>query len=370
MKFYAKLLPVLATYVLTAHAFAAEPIKIGVAGAHSGDLASYGLPTARAAQLVAEAVNAKGGIKGSPVELLLEDDTCKPEVAANTAAKLVSAGVKMVIGHICSGATKAALPIYTDAGVIVISPSATDSDLTLSSKYPTFHRTIGSNNVQAAVIVDFLDQPLKAQKIAIIHDKGDYGKGLAEDAQALIRKDAKGEVVLFEGITPGAVDYSAIVQKIKLARADAVIYGGYHPEASKIITQMRRKQMKTLFISDDGVKDATFLKVAGQYAEGVYATGPSDVSGNPITQQYRKAYTDKYGETPGAFFDNAVAATLVLINAAEQAATLDATGLTEALRTHAAATPFGELSFDAHGDASGVGYTMYTVKDGAFAQVK
>lgn len=128
--------------------------------------------------------------------------------------------------------------------------------------------------------------------------------------------------------------------------------------------------MKTLFISDDGVKDATFLKVAGQYAEGVYATGPSDVSGNPITQQYRKAYTDKYGETPGAFFDNAVAATLVLINAAEQAATLDATGLTEALRTHAAATPFGELSFDAHGDASGVGYTMYTVKDGAFAQVK
>ncbi len=356
---------------LAGNAFAADPvIKIGVAGAHSGDLASYGLPTARAAQLVADAVNAKGGINGTKVELLIEDDTCKPEVAANTAAKLVSAGVKMVIGHICSGATKAALPIYTEADVIVMSPSATDSDLTLSGKYPTFHRTIGSNSVQAAVIVDFLDQKLQARKVAIIHDKGDYGKGLAEDARALIRKDAKAEVVLFEGITPGAMDYSAIVQKIKLARADAVLFGGYHPEASKIVTQMRKKRMKTMFVSDDGVKDETFLKVAGNYAEGVHATGPADVSENRVTKQYRQAYVSKYGEEPGAFFDNAVAAAIALTNAAEKAATLDAKELKAVLRKQAAATPFGEIMFDEHGDATGVGYTMYTVKEGKFEQVK
>lgn len=373
MHFFRTTLALCISAALAGSVFAAdgpEPVKIGVAGAHSGDLASYGLPTARAAQLVAEAVNAKGGIKGAKVELLIEDDGCKPETAANTAAKLVSAGVKMVIGHICSGATKAALPIYTEADVIVISPSATDSDLTLSGKYPTFHRTIGSNSVQAAVIVDFLSGQLKARKVAIIHDKGDYGKGLAEDAQALIRKDAKAEVVLFEGITPGAVDYSAIVQKIKLARADAVLFGGYHPEASKIVMQMRRKQMKTLFISDDGVKDTTFLSVARDAAEGVYATGPADVSGNLVTKQYRQAHVSKYGEEPGAFFDNAVAAALALTNAAEQAATPDVKGLKEALRKHPAATPFGDLLFDQHGDATGVGYTMYVVKDGKFEQVE
>ena len=356
---------------LAGNAFAADPvIKIGVAGAHSGDLASYGIPTMRAAQLVADAVNAKGGINGAKVELLIEDDTCKPEVAANTAAKLVSAGAKMVIGHICSGATKAALPIYTEADVIVMSPSATDSDLTLSGKYPTFHRTIAPNNAQAAAIAEFTADTLKARKIAIIHDKGDYGKGLAEDAQEEIRKGALAEVVLFEGITPGAVDYSAIVQKIKMARADAVIYGGYHPEASKVVTLMRKKQMKTLFISDDGVKDETFLKVAGKYAEGVYATGPADVSENPVTKQYRKAYADKYGEEPGAFFDNAVAAAIALTNAAEKAAKLDVKELKEALRTKIAVTPFGEIMFDERGDATGVGYTMYTVKEGKFEQVK
>jgi branched-chain amino acid transport system substrate-binding protein len=368
-----KLLSCLAAVVFAATAFADDwpgPVKIGVAGAHSGDLASYGLPTMRAAELVVNSKNAIGGINGTVVELLVEDDVCKPEVAANTAAKLVSAGVKLVIGHICSGATKAALPVYTDADVIVMSPSATDSDLTMSGKYPTFYRTIAPNNAQAAAIVDYAADVLKVQKIAIIHDKGDYGKGLAEDAQALIHKRALAEVVLFEGITPGAVDYSAIVQKIKLARADAVIFGGYHPEASKIVTLMRRKNIKALFLSDDGVKDDSFIKIAGKHAEGVYATGPADVSANPVTKQYRDAYTAKYGDKPGPFFDNAVAAAIALINAVEKARSTDSKKVADVLHNQIAVTPFGEIKFDAHGDAIGVGYTLYMVKEGKFEQVK
>jgi branched-chain amino acid transport system substrate-binding protein len=368
-KMYATLLPFAAAAVLAANAFAADPVKIGVAGAHSGDLASYGIPTMRAAELVAENINAKGGINGAKVELVIEDDVCKPETAANIAAKLVSAGVKLVIGHICSGATKAALPVYTESDVIVMSPSATDTDMT-SGKYPTFYRTIAPNNAQAQAIVEFVTGTLKAQKIAIIHDKGDYGKGLAEDAQNAIRKGALAEVVLFEGITPGAVDYSAIVQKVKMARADAVIFGGYHPEASKIVTQMRKKEMKTLFLSDDGVKDDSFIKIAGKYAEGVYATGPADVSGNPVTKQYRAAYTAKYGGEPGAFFDNAVAAAIALTNAVEKAGSTEMKKVAEVLHNQIAVTPFGEIMFDKNGDAMGVGYTMYTVKEGKFEQVK
>lgn len=296
-----------------------EPIRIGVAGAHSGDLASYGLPTVRAVELVVNKINAQGGINGKKIVIVVEDDVCKPEIATNTATKLVSAGIKLVIGHICSSATKAALPIYTDADVLVISPSATDSDLTMSGDYPTFYRTIAPNNAQAAAIVDFAVENLKVERVAIIHDKSDYGKGLAEDAQKNIYKDAKADIILFEGITPGAVDYSAVVQKIKRARVDAVIFGGYHPEASKIVTQMRKKKLKTLFISDDGVKDDSFIKVGGKYAEGVYATGPADVSASPVTREYRQTYMDQYKEEPGAFFDNAVAAAIVLTNAIAKA---------------------------------------------------
>lgn len=349
---------------------AAEPVKIGVAGAHSGDLASYGLPTARAAELVAEHINAQGGINGAPVELLVEDDVCKPEIATNTATKLVSAGARAVIGHICSSATKAALPIYDEANIIVISPSATDSDLTKSGNHPTFYRTIAPNDAQAASIVNFTVGQLQAQKIAIIHDKGDYGKGLAEDARKIIEDGALATIVLFEGITPGAVDYSAVVQKIKRTRADAVIFGGYHPEASKIVTQMRKKRMKTLFISDDGVKDDTFIKVGGKYAEGVYATGPADVSANPITRRYREAYMKKYGVEPGPFFDNAVAAALALTNSIRVAGSTETEKIAKTLHTQATATPFGEIMFDKNGDAIGVGYSLYVVQKGAFVQVE
>lgn len=374
MNFSAKALSLLSAVALTAalttNAFAGDPIKIGVAGAHSGDLASYGLPTVKAAELVVKHINEKGGINGSKVELLIEDDVCKPEVATNTATKLVSSGAKFVIGHICSGATKAALPIYGEADVIVISPSATNPELTQSGDYPNFYRTIAADDAQARAEVDFAVNVLKAKKIAVIHDKGDYGKGLAEFAKKFIEQGAVAEVVLFEGITPGAVDYSAVVQKIKRARADAVIFGGYHPEASKIVTQMRKKKMDTVFISDDGVKDDTFIKVAGKYAEGVYATGPADVSSNPITKQYREEHMKVYGSEPGAFFDNAVTAAIALTNAIEKAGSTNPKAVAEVLHTQIAQTPFGEIMFDKKGDAIGVGFSMYQVKDGKYVQVK
>ena len=374
VKMHHKLLTLIAaaafTVGMTAGAMAADSIKIGVAGAHSGDLASYGLPTVKAAELVVKDINDKGGINGTKIELLIEDDVCKAEIATNTATKLVSQGVNVVIGHICSGATKAALPIYRDAGVIVMSPSATNPELTQSGDYPNFYRTIASDDAQARTEVDFATDVLKVKKIAVIHDKGDYGKGLAEFAKKFIEQAGKAEVVLFEGITPGAVDYSAVVQKIKRSGAEAVIFGGYHPEASKIVTQMRKKRMKTIFISDDGVKDDTFIKVAGKNAEGVYATGPADVSSNPLTKDYRDKHQKEYGSEPGAFFDNAVAAALALTNALAKAGSTDQAAVAAVLRSDDVATPFGDLHFDKKGDAIGVGFSMYQVKDGQYVQIQ
>ena len=262
---------------------AGDTIKIGIAGAHSGDLASYGLPTVNAAKLVIGEVNAQGGINGKQVELLVEDDVCKPEIATNTATKLLSKGAEVILGHICSGATKAALPIYKNAGILVMSPSATNPELTQSGDYPNFFRTIAPDDAQAKLDVNFALNKLGLKKIAVVHDKGDYGKGFAEFAKKYIEESGKGQVVLFEGVTSGAVDYSAIVQKIKQSGAEAVIFGGYHPEASKIVGMMRKKRLKIAFISDDGVKDNTFIKVAGNDAEGVYASGPKDTTMNPLS---------------------------------------------------------------------------------------
>ena len=349
---------------------ALEPIKIGVAGPHSGDLASYGIPTVKAAELVVKEVNAKGGVLGKKVELLVEDDVCKPEVATNTATKLLSNNVDVVLGHICSGATKAALGIYKDSKIIAMSPSATNPALTQSGDYPNFFRTIASDDAQAKLEVDFALEVLKVKKIAVLHDKGDYGKGLAEFVKSFLEKSPKGKVVLYEGITPGAVDYSAIVQKIKRSKAEAVIFGGYHPEASKIVSQMRKKRMKTIFISDDGVKDDTFIKVARKYAEGVYATGPKDVSKNPMAIAAAEAHKKAYGKDPGAFFLNAYAATQALLNAIEKAGSTDYDAVEKALRTQFVDTPLGKIRFDGKGDALGVGFSMYQVQNGVYVEVK
>ena len=346
-----------------------DTIKFGVAGAHSGDLASYGLPTVNAAQLVIDKVNAAGGVNGKMVELLVEDDVCKPEVATNTATKLVSDGVDVVLGHICSGATKAALPIYKNAGVLVMSPSATNPALTQSGEYPNFFRTIAPDDAQAQVDVEFALNTLNYTKIAVIHDKGDYGKGFAEFAKKFLEDSGKAEVVLFEGVTPGAVDYSAIVQKIKRSGAEAVMFGGYHPEASKIISMMRKKRLKTDFISDDGVKDNTFIKVAGKNAEGAYASGPKDTTANPLSKEAFAAHKAKYNADAGAFFENAYSAALAMLNAIEKADSTELEALKKALQTEKVDTPVGNIYFDEKGDAVGVGFSVYQVKDGVFVEL-
>lgn len=355
---------------LVSPAVAADTIKLGVAGPHSGDLAPYGIPAMKAAQLVVKQVNANGGVLGKQVELLIQDDQCKPEIATNTATKLVTQGADVVLGHICSGATKAALGIYKDAKVPVMSPSATNPALTQSGDYPNFYRTIASDDMQAKLAVDFAINDLKVKKVAVLHDKGDYGKGFAEFAKKFAEESGKVEVVLFEGVTPGAMDYSSIVQKVRRAKADVLIFGGYHPEASKLVAQMARKRMKTAFLSDDGVKDVSFIKVAGKSAEGAYMTGPRDLSKIPLNAAATKEFKAAYGEDPGAFFQEGYSAALALLNAIKEAGSTDYAAVTKALQTKYVETPVGKIKFDGKGDAEGVGFSVYQVKNGAFNELK
>ena len=126
--------------------------------------------------------------------------------------------------------------------------------------------------------------------------------------------------------------------------------------------------MKTYFISDDGVKDDTFIKVAGKYAEGVYATGPMDTSKNPMTIAATKEHQDTYGSDPGAFFLNAYAATQALLNAIDVAGSTDYEAVSKALKENYVETTLGKIKFDDKGDAIGIGFAMYQVKDGVYVE--
>jgi branched-chain amino acid transport system substrate-binding protein len=344
-------------------------IKIGVAGAHTGDLASYGLPSVNAAKLVIDDVNAKGGINGAKIELFVEDDQCRPEVATNTASKLVSNNVVAVIGHICSGATKAALGIYNDSKIVTISPSATNPPLTQSGEYLNFFRTIAPDDAQALMATTFIKDTLKLKKLAILHDKGDYGKGFADLVKEYSEK-AGIQVLLYEGVNPGAPDYSAVVNKIGNAGVDGVVWGGYHPEASKLVQQMKDKGMNLPFISDDGVKDNTFIEVAGKYADGVYATGPTDTSTNPMAIKAAADHKAKFGDEPGAFFLNAYAATQAIVNAIQKAGSTDFAAVSKALKSEYVETALGKISFDAKGDVIGFGFSVYQVQNGKYVELK
>ncbi len=361
---------VLAAAGLANPVFAADTIKIGVAGPHSGDLAAYGIPTKEAAEMLVADVNAKGGLLGKKIELLAMDDQCKPEIATNVATKLVSEGVSVVIGHVCSGATKAALGIYKEAKIVTISPSATNPPLTQSGEYPNFYRTIAPDDLQGKLAASFAIDKLGAKKIAVLHDKGDYGKGFADFAKQAIEDGGKAKVVLYEGITPGAMDYSAVVQKVRKEGADAVIFGGYHPEASKLVSQMKKKRVEIPFIGPDGVKGDGFLDIAGKDAEGVYATGPMDVSNFALNKQAREAYSKKYGKEPGTFFDQGYAALQAALNAIQASGGTDYAGLEKALRSNFVETTVGKIKFDGRGDAEGVGFSVYQVRQGKFAEVK
>lgn len=350
---------------------AAETIKMGVPGSHSGDLAGYGVPALNAAKLVVAKVNAEGGINGKMVEILAQDDQCKPELSTNAATKLIADGAQIIMGHTCSGATKAALGMYNDKNILVVSPSATSPELTQSGQYPLFFRTTPSDDAQARLAVDFSLQALNAKKIAILHDKGDYGKGYANFAKQFIEEaGAKDKVVFFDGITPGAADYSAVVQKIGRSGADTIIFGGYYPEASKLVALMKAKKMQVNFVSEDGVKTGSFIQLAGKNAEGVYASSSRDYSDLAVSKEALAAHHKTFDSAPGQFFYQSYAATQALLNAVKVAGTTEAQAVAKALRTEYVETPIGKIRFDAKGDTEGAGFAMYKVVDGAFVDQK
>lgn len=353
---------------LAAPALADDTIKIGVPGAHSGDLASYGVPSLNAAKVVIAEVNSRGGILGKQLELVAQDEQCKPELATNAATKLISDHVTVVMGHICSGATKATLPLYTEAKLVSMSPSATTPGLTMEGANPYFFRTIANDAAQSRLTSDFILNGLKSKKVAYLHDNSEYGKGFVDGNRAALEK-AGVQTVLYEAVTPDAVDFSAVARKLRREKPDLLVFGGYQPTASKLLQQMRRDRVQTPMLGPDGLKDEAFIKMAGAAAEGVYTSYPKDTSDLPAYKHAREGHVKMFGSGPGSFYYNAYAAMQALVNAIEKAGSTDTGKIVHALRTCPVETPLGTLLFNERGDASGMALSIYQIRNGKFVEL-
>lgn len=367
-RLFAAIVGILGTVLCAYGASAADTIKIGVQGAHSGELASYGVPSLNAVKIVVDEVNAKGGINGKMVEVISQDDECKPEKATSAATKLISDGVDVIVGPICSGPTTASLPLFQNANIITVSPTATTPALTEDGKSPLFMRTVAKDNAQAQLTSDFMLNKLHVKKIAYLHDNGDYGKGFADYNRELMEKGGA-ETVLFEAVTPDAVDFSAVVRKLRREKPDIIVFGGYQPVASKLVQQMRRDRLTVPLIGPDGVKDETFLKMTGADSEGVYASYPKDTSALSSYQHAHEQHLQKYQTEPGFGYYNAYAATQALLNAIEKTGSTDTEALKKALKENVVETPIGNIKFNNKGDAAGMALSIYQVKNGKFVEL-
>lgn len=345
----------------------AKTIKIGVIGPLSGDLATYGIPTKNGTELAVKNINKAGGVLNSKLELFSLDDVCEPNTAVTTANKIIGEGVVGVIGHLCSGATRAVLDIYKQANIVVISPASTNPDLSLDGKSPNFFRTIAHDAAQANLQVDYISNKLKAKNVAILHDHGTYGEGLAKLVKEGLEKQKNTKVSLYDGIKPGQSDYIGILKKIKNKNVDAVVFGGYHPEAAKLVMNARSKtlRLQVPFISGDGVRDNKLIEIAGKDSNGYLASAPVDTSSNSMSQKISKQYEETYKEKPGTFTLAAYAAVVALAEAVKSAKSTEFSKVKEQLHKQNFATPIGSISFDTKGDVIGSGFTMYKVEAGS-----
>lgn len=351
-------------FCCSGHNLAFAKIKIGVIGPLSGDLATYGIPVKNGVELAVKEINAKGGILKQQVEVVALDDVCEANTAVSMANKIIGEKVIGVIGHLCSGATRAVLNVYKQAKVIVISPASTNPDLTLDKNSPHFFRTIAHDAAQANLQVNFIANKLKAKKVAVLHDHGTYGEGLAKLVkQGLDKSNPKIQVSLYDGIKAGQSDYIGILKKIKRQNVDAIVYGGYHPEAAKLVMNARSKTLRLSlpFISGDGVRDEKLIEIAGADAVGYYASAPTDTSGNVRAKNVTQAYQKNYRDKPGTFTMSAYAAVQALTQAVEMSQSIKYEKIKDTLQERSFDTPLGSIKFDQNGDIIGAGFVMYQV---------
>ncbi len=342
-------------------------IKIGVAGPITGPNAAFGAQLKNGAEQAAADINAAGGINGQKIEIVLGDDVSDPKQGVSIANKFVGDGVKLVIGHFNSGVTMPASEVYAENGVLMISPSATNPQITERGLWNVL-RTCGRDDQQGAVASAFIAKNFKDNKIAVVHDKQTYGKGLADETLKGLKAAGITEV-LYEGVNDTEKDFSALVSKLKAANADYIYWGGLHTAGGLIVRQMRDQGLKTVMISGDGITTDEFATIGGPGVEGTLMTFPPDPQKRPEAAAVLKKFEARNFK-PEAYTLYSYATLQVMAEGAKRSNSLDPKKIAEALKGAApVSTVIGDLAFDKKGDITRPDYTLYTWKKQADGKI-
>lgn len=349
-------------FAVAAAGTAAAQVKLAVGGPITGPSAATGAQMKNGTDQAAADINAAGGILGQKIQVTYGDDASDPKQGVSVANKFAGDGVKFVIGHYNSGVSIPSSEVYQENGILQITPASTNPTVTERKMWNIF-RVCGRDDQQGQVAGAYIVKHFKGKKIAVVHDKTTYGKGLADETKKALNKGGLKEV-LYEGVNTGEKDYSALVSKIKQSGADLIYWGGLYTEGGLIVRQMRDQGVKAPLMGGDGITTDEFASVGGPGVEGTLMTFPPDPRRNPAAKAAVEKFRAKKFE-PEAYTLYSYAALEVMKQAAEAAKTLDPKKVAAQIKSgQKFKTVIGELSYDKKGDITRLDYTMYVWKKG------
>lgn len=325
--------------------------KIGLAAPFTGQYATYGASHKNGADIAIAELNAGGGVNGAQASYEIGDDLGDPKEAVLVAQKFIDEkDILFVDGHMFSGATLAAGPKYQTAGLPMISPSATNPDITNLGSF--IWRICITDAVQGEGLAKYSVNTLGLKNVAIIYDDSDYGRGLADAYEAAV-KAAGGSVVDREQYTAGNTDFKAQLTKIKAANPQLLFMSGYYPEGSKIALQAKSLGLNVQLLGSDGDASDQLIKLGGAGVEGMLVSTFFDATKkDPAVQKFVTAYKAKFaGQEPDWFAANSYDVIMLAAQAAKNAGKNDRAALNDALGkigTYQGIS--GPITFDANGD--------------------
>jgi len=341
----------------------AQDVTVGVAGPMTGSYATFGAQF----KAGAEAAVADLTVLGKKLKLEVGDDACDPKQAVAIANKLAGMKVPLIAGHFCSGSSIPASAVYNEAGILQISPASTNPKFTDERAGPAVFRVCGRDDQQGSVAGAYIAKTFKDKVVAFVHDKSAYGKGLADETKKALNAAGKQEA-LYEAITAGEKDYTALVSKLKQANVDLVYLGGYHTEAGLIVRQMRSQGMKTVLMGGDALVTAEYWQITGKDGEGTLMTFSPDPRKNPAAAELVKTFRAK-GVEPEGYVLYTYATFQVWKQAVEKAGSMDTDKVVKAMNGTEFNTAIGKFTFDAKGDPSLPPYALYEWKNGNYEQM-
>jgi branched-chain amino acid transport system substrate-binding protein len=346
---------------------ATAQVKFGMAGPITGPSAATGAQMKNGVEQAAIDINAAGGILGQKITVSYGDDVSDPKQGVSVANKFAADGVKFVIGDYNSGVTIPSSEVYQENGILQITPASTNPTVTERKMWNIF-RVCGRDDQQGAVAGEYILKHFKGKKIAIVHDKTTYGKGLADETKKAITKGGMKEV-LYEGVNTGEKDFSALVSKIKSSGADLVYWGGLYTEGGLIVRQMRDQGVKAPLMGGDGITSDEFASVGGPGVEGTLMTYGPDPRSKPEAKKVVEEFRAKKFE-PEAYTLYSYAGVQIIKQAAEAAKSLDPKKVAEKMHSGLHfKTVLGDISYDKKGDITKLDYVMYIWKKDASGKV-